>query len=319
MNMQHARHGILKSFSTLVLALAALPALADEGGVAFWMSGANSSLSAVPATPGWSMPTLAYYYNGDAEKSKEFVLAGKVSAGLDSSVPLLFVQPSYAPKTKFMGGQVSLGLGVGFAKNTTGVDIRLSDIGTQFNRSDSVTGFTDLYPIASVAWNKGVHNWMTYATGDIPTGSYDSKRLANVGIGHAAIDAGGAYTYFDPKTGREFSAMLGFTHNWENSDTDYQNGTDSHLDWSASQFLSEQWQVGLVGYVYQQLSGDSGAGATLGSFKSRVASIGPEVGYAFTIGKKAAYANFRGYWEFWAQNRIEGYALYTTVVIPLGG
>lgn len=48
-------------------------------------------------------------------------------------------------------------------------------------------------------------------------------------------------------------------------------------------------------------------------------AIAQEVSYAFTIGKKPAYANFRDYCEFWAQNRIEGYALYTTVVIPLGG
>jgi hypothetical protein len=30
-------------------------------------------------------------------------------------------------------------------------------------------------------------------------------------------------------------------------------------------------------------------------FKSKVASIGSEVGYAFTIGGLAAYANVRGY------------------------
>jgi hypothetical protein len=38
-------------------------------------------------------------------------------------------------------------------------------------------------------------------------------RLANLGLGHAAIDAGGGYTYFNPQTGNEFSAVLGF--NWQ--------------------------------------------------------------------------------------------------------
>ena len=188
------------------MALVSMPALADEGGVAFWMSGSNSALSAVPATPGWSMPTVVYYYSADAEKTKEFIRGGSVSAGLDSRVPLLLVQPSYAPTTKVMGGQASIGVGVGFARNTTSAEIRLSQLNTQFDVSDSVSGVTDLYPIASVAWNKGVHNWMTYVTGDIPIGSYDSTRLANVGIGHAAMDAGGAYTYFNPTTGVEFWA-----------------------------------------------------------------------------------------------------------------
>jgi len=26
----------------------------------------------------------------------------------------------------------------------------------------------------------------------------------------------------------------------------------------------------------------------------------------------------RGYWEFWAQNRVEGHAVFATLIIPLG-
>jgi hypothetical protein len=36
--------------------------------------------------------------------------------------------------------------------------------------SDSVWGFGDLVPQASLRWNNGAHNWMTYITGDIPVG-----------------------------------------------------------------------------------------------------------------------------------------------------
>jgi hypothetical protein len=42
--------------------------------------------------------------------------------------------------------------------------------------------------------------------------AYDSQRLSNFGIGHGAVDAGGGFTYFDPQTGHEFSAVLGFTY-----------------------------------------------------------------------------------------------------------
>lgn len=301
-----------------LVAMAPLSAFADEGGVPFWLSGAYSSLSAVPATPGWSLATQAYYYSGDAGGNRQFVRGGSVVAGLDSDLGLLLAQPTYAPKARVMGGQASFGLAFGYGRNSTSADINLLPDDVRFNRSDAASGFTDLYPIASVAWNRGVHNWMTYVTGDIPTGSYDSTRLSNIGIGHAALDAGGAYTYFDPKTGVEFSALLGFTYNWKNPDTQYKNGIDAHLDWAASRFLSQHWEVGIAGYVYDQLTGDSGAGAKLGSFKSGVAAIGPEAGYAFTVGGKPAYANFRGYWEFWSRNRLEGYALFATVVIPIG-
>ena len=44
-----------------------------------------------------------------------------------------------------------------------------------------MSGFGDLIPQFALRWNMGVHNWMTYITGDIPVGSYDSTRLANLG------------------------------------------------------------------------------------------------------------------------------------------
>ena len=53
---------------------------------------------------------------------------------------------------------------------------------------DSITSVGDLYPMMTLKWNSGVHNFMTYATGDIPVGAYDPSRLANLGIGHGAID-----------------------------------------------------------------------------------------------------------------------------------
>ena len=163
-----------------------------------------------------------------------------------------------------------------------------------------------------------MHNFIAYTMAGIPVGAYEADRLANIGTNHWAVDAGGGYTYLNQKTGLEFSAVLGFTYNFENPDTDYQNGISSHLDWGASQFLSEQWHVGLVGYFYYQLTGDSGSGAVLGDFKSRVAAIGPQVGYLFKVKDRQWYANLKGYWEFDAQNRPEGWNVWLTVSIPLG-
>ena len=81
---------------------------------------------------------------------------------------------------------------------------------------------------------------MTYVQGNIPVGDYDPNRLANIGLGHVAIDSGGGYTYFNPATGHEFSAVAGFTYNFKNPDLQYRNGIDFHIDWGASQFLSKQ-------------------------------------------------------------------------------
>ncbi|MEY8098779.1 transporter [Falsihalocynthiibacter sp. S25ZX9] len=116
----------------------------------------------------------------------------------------------------------------------------------------------------------------------------------------------------------EFSSVGGVTYNLENSDTGYRNGIDAHLDWSASRFLNENWQVGLVGYVYGQLTGDTGPQPANNGLKSSGAAIGPQIGYSFTVNGQAAYANLRGYKEFAAENRVEGTAVFATLSIPLG-
>jgi hypothetical protein len=185
-------------------------------------------------------------------------------------------------------------------------------------RTDSVFDVGDLYPTAALRWNKGTSNFLAYLTGDIPVGAYETGRLADIGIGHGAIDAGGGYTYLDPKAGHELSAVAGFTYNFENPDTDYQNGIDFHLDWAASQFISEATHLGVVGYFYQQVTGDSGVGAKLGSFESRVAGIGPELGHFFPLGGHKAYLNLKGYYEFAAENRLAGWNTWVTFAVPLG-
>ena len=211
----------------------------------------------------------------------------------------------YTFATPILGGQASVILGVPFGGGQASVDTTLTGavgpIGftKSGGLSDSVTGIGDLVPQVSLRWNQGVNNEMVYLTGNVATGSYDPTRLVNLGLGHNAIDAGGAYTYFDPKTGHEFSATLGFTYNFENTHTQYQNGINMHLDWGASQFLTKQLQVGLVGYFYDQLSCDSGSGDRLGCFESRIAGIGPQIGYIVPISKEwQGYINVKGYKEF---------------------
>ena len=308
---------------TLGLTLLPCPSThADEGGVAFWLSGSYSSFDAVPQAPGWYMPTQVYYYNGSASATKSFERGNSLSAGLSSQAALIFFTPTWVPDEKWFGGQPSFALTFGGGWNSTSADVSASlvRLGTKtFGVSDTDSGGTDLYPQAQIAWTSGYNNWMTYVTGDLPVGSYSSQRLSNIGLGHTAIDVGGAYTYFNTKGGFEASAILGFTYNGMNTRTNYQSGVDSHLDFDISQFLSDNWQVGVVGYVYYQLTGDSGSGDLVGSFKSRIAAVGPEVGYAFTAAGLQWYANLRGYKEFWAENRIEGYAVYATLSIPLGG
>lgn len=297
-------------------------AVADEGGVSFWLPGNYGSLAAVPAQPGWSFATSNYYASVSAGKSVDFVLGGGIEAGLNARVDVQFFNANYVFATPVLGGQASLGMSTLLGNNDTSIFGALSGPGGAFisgSRSQSSTGFGDLYPIGSLRWNQGVNNFMTYLTGDVPVGLYEADNLANLGIGHGAVDAGGGYTYFNPQTGHELSAVVGATYNLMNPSTHYQNGIDAHLDWGASQFLTPNVQFGAVGYVYQQITADSGSGAKLGPFMSRVIGIGPQVAFLFPVAGMQGYVNLKGYSEFDARARPSGYNLWLTLSISPAG
>lgn len=304
-----------------IVALAPLNlATADQGGVAFWQSGQYASEAAVPASPGWSLSSGVYGYGGKADASKAFMIGNSVVLGTKSHSAIFSLQPSYTPATTVLGGTVSLGLGFGGGYNrvSSSAVVASAEGGGVAHRSGSIWGASDLAPLASLSWGHGANNWMTYVTGNIPVGSYNSQRIANIGIGHGAVDAGAAYTYQDAKSGLEFSAVGGLTYNLENFSTNYRNGIDSHLDYAASKSLSANTQLGIVGYLYYQLTGDSGSGAKLGPFESKVAAIGPEFGWQFNVGDQPWSANVRGYYEFWARDRVRGAAGFATFSLPLG-
>jgi hypothetical protein len=307
-------------------------AYADESGVSFWLPGQFGSLAAVPQTPGWSLGAVYYHTTvlafGGVAAARE-IQVGRFSpnvnvsldARLNAQADLLFLAPTYTFATPVLGGQLAVGMTGIYGRMDTSIAGTLTAGfgGFAANRmgsiSDSLTGFGDLYPMVSLKWNNGVHNWMTYATGDIPVGAYDPSRISNIGIGHGAIDGGGAYTYFNPATGHEFSGVGGFTYNLKNPDTGVQSGVDFHFDWGASQFLSKQLFVGLVGYAYQQISDDTGGSPILGGFRSRVLGMGPQIGYIFPIGNMQGYLNLKGYGEFDAANRPSGWNTWLTFSI----
>ncbi len=298
-----------------IIAWPGLAALADEGGVSFWVPGQYGSFAAVAPTPGWSLPLVFYDYGGSAGRGVTLPRGHLLSAGLNASLNGVFVVPTYAPDTTVLGGHPSFSVAFMPAYTTASANVGLGPLSV--SRSDSLFGGSDLYPTAQLFWNAGVHNFMAYLTGDIPVGSYNPNQLANIGVGHGAIDGGGAYTYLNTKTGTEFSATLGFTENFRNPSTDYTNGIDSHLDLGAAQFLSEHFFVGAVGYYYQQLTADTGQRPILGPFELRTRGVGPQIGYNFEVGGVSIYTNLRGYTEFASDHRLQGHAIYATVSIPL--
>jgi hypothetical protein len=323
--------GLAGAAVTAAFAVAAQLASADEAGESFWTPGSFGSLAATPTQPGFSLSS-GYYHTSTTAGSEivraRLIRAGRLSGALEESVSaisispedLATVTPGYTFATPVLGGQAAMAVTATYGRKRTTDDVTISDerlagssalARSRFGSiSDTITGFGDLSPQASLRWNSGVHNVMTYMTGNIPVGAYDRARLSNIGIGHGALDGGAGYTYFNEQTGYEFSAVAGLTYNFINPHTQYQNGVDVHLDWGASRFLTKQLQIGLVGYLYNQASCDGGSGDRVGCFQSRVASVGAQLGYTIPMGALDGNVNLKAYKEFAAANRPEGWNLW---------
>ena len=168
-------------------------AAADEAGVSFWLQGQFGSFAAAPSNPGWSFESTFYHATAAASPSLSFVRGGGFQTGIKSPSDFVMLTPTYVFATPVLGGQAAVGMTALYGRNTTSVSATLTGPGgtsLSGSRSDYVLGFGDLYPAASLKWNRDVHNFMVYTTAGVPVGVYDPNRLASMGMGHWAADAG---------------------------------------------------------------------------------------------------------------------------------
>jgi hypothetical protein len=171
----------------LVLSATVSVARADESGTSFWLPGTFGSLAATPGQPGWAFAAVYYHTpvsaGADVARSRELQIGRfnpnlnvNLNATLKANADLALLVPSYTFATPVFGGQFAVQMGTIVGRTSASVNGTLSASLPPFSLlrtdsiSDSVTGFGDLYPQASLKWNSGVNNFMTYITGDIPVG-----------------------------------------------------------------------------------------------------------------------------------------------------
>jgi hypothetical protein len=303
--------------SLLVCAVAA-EAHAEEGGSGIYVPGQFASFAAVPDDPGFSFQTTYFHRYATAAASFDFPLDGRIDAGLTIVEDWVYLTPGYTFSDRVLGGQLWVGIGFALGGSSTSVTATLTaPDGTTLSgsQSDAMTNFGDIFPSAVLKWDTGPHNVMAYVGVNVPVGEYDPNRIAGLGTARWAIDGGLGYTFLSA-TGFEASLTLGFTKSFMNPYTQYQSGTVGHLDWGLSFSPNDDFYFGAAGYSYRQLEPDTGPdAAALGGFMSRVSGIGPQVGYSFSTGSVAFELDLRGYKEFDAQNRPEGWNLWFTLTL----
>ena len=112
-----ARRALMKAFALALVSVVVavpMPAMADEGGVSFWLPGFFGSLAAAPQQPGWSLTSIYYHTSvsagADVARAREFEigriplnLTANVSANLDARADLALVLPTYTFATPVLG------------------------------------------------------------------------------------------------------------------------------------------------------------------------------------------------------------------------
>lgn len=282
---------------------------AEEGGAGHHVPGGASTLiDLAPTKPGWVFETIYLHYDGDAKANVALPVAGLLTLGLDATSDALAVGGFYTFEQQVCGAYYSIG---GFLPYVwTDVDARVTVGPGGARRTASVDGIGDiaLMPLL-MAWK--LDCWQIDAKLPVyaPTGDYDFLRLANPGLNHWTFDPTIAAAYSNEQTGFNFTAHTGFAFSTKNSDTNYRNGTVFHFDVSAQQLLPVGpglLGLGVEAFYIQQISGDSGTGATLGDFRGRTAGIGPVISYILPVGDSTLVAEARWLPELDTRHRVEG-------------
>ncbi len=107
------------------------------------------------------------------------------------------------------------------------------------------------------------------------------------------------------------------TFNLRNTATDYQSGTEFHAEGALNQHFPFGLAAGVGGYFYQQLTGDTGPGAVLGSFRGRVAAVGPLLSYTFKVDTQQVTISGRWFHEFDTKRRVRGDSIFASLSFPL--
>jgi hypothetical protein len=315
---------IIRRSTILLLAGLAIQAVsrptevqAAEGGLGFYLLGTKTSMAGFVPPPGTYLADFNYVYTGSADI--DFNIGGvDITGGVDADAYIKLLNGMWVAPEKVLGGHAALSVAVPIGWKSVSAAASAGGPGIGIDADDAHIG--DPVLGATLGWHQGDWHWSIGTLVNVPVGYWERGDVTNIGFNRWAADFTGAVTYLDMKTGVELSGAAGFTFNGENDETNYKTGTEFHLEGAAMQHFSKTFSLGLQGYYYQQITGDSGPGTRfLGGFEGRVIALGPGADFSFKLGNLPVAGSLKYFHEFDVENRLEGDAGYVNFVIPLSG
>lgn len=276
--------------TTLVFSILAfsLSGHATEGGGNGYPLGAETFMTGYLPKVGNYLVSYNQYYSASSFKNKAPVFRDFKLETLSTTVRLIHV----SDKTLFGGNWASHVF-------LTYADVNIKNLG---GSSQHKGGLSDVIIDPFIlGWHFGNFHLITAVDFYLPVGHYNRNDLANAGRNYYTVEPVVDFTYLT-EGGFEVSAKTMYDHNFKNNDTHYRSGDELHSDFVIGQHFGP-WVLGGGGYLYKQVSGDSGRGAVFGDFEGRAIGLGPQVSYKARNGLSVSG---RYDHEFDVTNRPEG-------------
>ena len=261
-------------------------------------------------------------YNGSISAKKPIPFGGRTTLGADATSWAYGLSLLWRPP-------LDLGKDWSYAMSATipyimmdvsaDVEATLWSVSSAVSRSSSTNGLGDIVlmplmlnynvdPDFNVNFRLGIY---------APTGDYKVGHLANTGKNFWTFEPVFGLMYFGQQNGFEASVFFGADFNTENEDTDYQSGTQVHVDGTLAQHFPLFGGLaggGVSAYYYKQVAGDSGDGATLGDFKGKTVGVGPVASYVTSIWGNDTIFELKWLHEVETEKRLKGDIVWLKVV-----
>lgn len=292
-------------FGTVVVGTVLLinSAYAAQGGYTNYIPGAYGDFAvAVAPDPGFYWNNLFYYYTANTEKT---VRGGKLIADLALDLGIYLPSALLVSDKKIFGGRYGFGAYIPIIYQKFSGSFSLGPLQKPFAENTTSFGDMGIIPI-SLWWTFDSFHIHAFEQITVPIGSYDKNSLVNAGLNYWSFDTNLAMTYLNQKIGTEISINFGHIYNTENNAAHYQTGQEFHADYMLNQFLSKTFAIGLHGFYYNQITGDSGSRALLGDFKGEVAGIGPALMWIPKTKNKNFIISVKWLHEYYAKHRMKG-------------
>lgn len=306
------KNNLIPSLASITLCFASFHlACAEEGGAGQYIPGAfSSAVDLSPNTPGLALATDFLFYGGDFSANRTLPVAGRLVAGLDAHVYLWDIAAAYTLKPEILGAHYTFGMSVPFIWMDAKATASIGPISRTIKDSTSDISDIVLIPVG-LNWTFGELQLNFQSVVYTPTGDFDVGALANAGKNHWMFDQMIGASFTSQKTGTEITAFFGYAVSTENPATNYRNGDIIHLEGTLQQFLPLGSKTTLLGiganaFYYQQVTGDSGSGATLGAFEGQTAGIGPVLTFVKIMGKRALSIQVKWLPELDTEKRLNG-------------